>query len=124
VPGVAVRALADAFGSRPDDLIVALGPSVSAPKYEVDAPVRAAFEAAGHSPAFLARWFIAGERPAHWYFDTWAASLDQLAAAGVPPAQLFTSGLCTATNPDILCSYRREGKAAGRIAAAIRARQE
>jgi YfiH family protein len=124
VPGVAVRALADAFGSRPDDLIVAIGPSISAPKYEVDAPVRAAFEAAGHSPALLARWFIASERAAHWYFDGWASALDQLAAAGVPPAQLFTSGLCTASHPDILCSYRRDGKTAGRTAAAIRARGE
>jgi len=90
----------------------------------VDAPVRAAFEAAGHPPALLARWFIAAERPAHWYFDASAAALDQLTAAGVPPAQLFASGLCTATHPDILCSYRRDGKTAGRIAGAIRARQE
>jgi YfiH family protein len=124
VPGVAVRALADAFGSRPDDLIVALGPSISAPKYEVDAPVRAAFDAAGHSPALLTRWFIAAERPVHWYFDAWAATLDQLAAAGVPPTQLFTSGLCTASHPDILSSYRRDGRKAGRIAGAIRARRE
>ena len=124
VPGVAVRALADAFGSRPDHLIVALGPSISAPKYEVDAPVRSAFEIAGHAPALLARWFIAAERQAHWYFDGWATALDQLTAAGVPPAQLFTSGLCTASHPDALCSYRRDGKTAGRIAGAIRARRE
>jgi copper oxidase (laccase) domain-containing protein len=28
--------------------------------------------------------------------------------------------LCTATYPGLLCSYRRDGKGAGRIAAAIR----
>jgi YfiH family protein len=124
VPGVAVRALAEAFGSRPDDLFAALGPSISAPNYEVDTTVRSAFEAARHSPADLGRWFITAERPAHWYFDGWAAALDQLAASRVPPDQLFTSRLCTASHPDILCSYRRDGKHAGRIAGAIRARQE
>ena len=123
VPGVAVRALADAFGSQPGDLIAALGPSISAPKYEVDARVRSAFEAAGHSPANLGRWFITAERKAHWYFDGWAAALDQLAASGVPPDQMFTSRLCTASHPDILCSYRLDGTHAGRIAGAIRARE-
>jgi len=123
VPAVAVRALAEAFGSRPDDLIAALGPSISASKYEVDTTVRAAFEAGGHSAADLVRWFITAERRAHWYFDGWAAALDQLAASGVPPDQMFTSGLCTASCPDILCSYRRDGKKAGRIAGAIRARE-
>jgi len=123
VPRVAVGALADTFGSRPSDLIVAIGPSISAPKYEVDDVVRAAFAAAGHADAQLGRWFIAGERPAHWQFDGWASARDQLETAGVPSAQIHLSGLCTASHPDILPSYRRDGKAAGRIAAAIRARR-
>jgi YfiH family protein len=123
VPGVAVRALADAFGSRPADLIAALGPSISAPNYEVDTVVRAAFDTAERSPAQLARWFINAERQGHWYFDGWAAAFDQLAAAGVPPDQIFGSGLCTASHADILCSYRRNGKKAGRIAGAIRVRE-
>jgi YfiH family protein len=124
VPRVAVRAMADAFGSRPADLIAALGPSISAPKYEVDAVVRSAFEAAEHSRAQLDRWFIDTDRRAHWYFDGWAAAIDLLVAAGVPSNQIFASGLCTASHPEILCSYRRDGKRAGRIAGAIRARQE
>jgi hypothetical protein len=31
--------------------------------------------------------------------------------------------LCTASHPEILCSYRRDGTGAGRIAAAIRGRE-
>jgi YfiH family protein len=123
VPRVAVGALADTFGSRPSDLVVAIGPSISAAKYEVDDVVRAAFVAAGHADAQLNRWFLDGTRPAHWQFDGWASARDQLETAGVPSAQIYVAGLCTASYPDILPSYRRDGKAAGRIAAAIRGRR-
>ena len=120
VPEVAVRALSQAFGSRPADLVAAIGPSISAPRYEVGDEVREHFTAAGHLPAPLARWFVPAGRPDHWYFDGWASAREQLAASGVPPDRIHLAGLCTAIHPDLLCSYRRDGKAAGRIAAAIR----
>jgi purine-nucleoside/S-methyl-5'-thioadenosine phosphorylase / adenosine deaminase len=125
VPGVAVRALADAFGSRPADLIAAVGPSICAQRYEVDDAVREAFAGAGHNAAPpLRRWFLDGVRTAHWQFDGWAAARDQLAAAGVADDRIHVAGLCTASHPELLCSYRRDGKAAGRMAAVIRARRE
>ena len=45
---------------------------------------------------------------------------DQLLAAGLRAERVFNAGLCTASHPAALCSYRREGSAAGRMAAAIR----
>jgi YfiH family protein len=122
VPAVAVDALARAFGSRPGDLVAATGPSISAARYEVGVDVRARFESAGFSQPDLARWFADGDRPAHWYFDGWQAARDQLEAAGVPASQIHVAGLCTATYPDLFCSYRRDGLPSGRLAAAIRAR--
>jgi YfiH family protein len=116
VPAIAVRAMADAFGSRPADLVAALGPSIGAPNYEVDRTVRDAFGGAARADG----WFTTAERPAHWYFDGWASARDQLEAAGVPADQIFVSGLCTASHAEALCSYRRDGKQAGRIAGAIR----
>src|SRR4051794_36222959 len=107
VPRVAVAALADAFGSRPDDLIVAIGPSISADRYEVDEMVLRGFEARGFSAPQLRQWFLPGQRPAHWQFDGWAAARDQLRAAGVPEQQIAAAGLCTASHPHLLCSYRR-----------------
>jgi len=121
VPGVAVRAMADAFGADAADVIAAIGPSISAENYEVDAAVRSAFEAAGAPKPQLARWFLPGRRPARWQFDGWRSAVDQLEAAGVPRDQIHVATLCTAAQSR-LCSYRRDGTAAGRIAAAIRAR--
>jgi len=122
VPRITVRALGDAFGSRPGDLVAAIGPSICAQHYEVDTVVRDAFSAAGHSPAQISRWFLNGVRPAHWQFDGWASTRDQLEASGIPANQIATAGLCTASHPDLFCSYRRDGASAGRIAAVIRSR--
>jgi purine-nucleoside/S-methyl-5'-thioadenosine phosphorylase / adenosine deaminase len=121
VPTIAVRALSKEFGSRPGDLVAAIGPSISGPRYEVGAEVRERFERSGFSAAEIERWFEPATRPGHWFFDGWASARDQLVASGVSPGQIHTSGLCTASHPDVLCSYRRDGRAAGRIAAAIRA---
>lgn len=121
VPGIVVRAMREAFGTTPANVIVAIGPSICAENYEVDVVVRAGFEAAGATERQLARWFLPGRRDGHWQFDGWQSAIDQLHDAGVPRADIHAARLCTAAHPQ-LCSYRRDGKGAGRIAAAIRAR--
>jgi YfiH family protein len=120
VPRVAVEALAREFGCVPANLVVAVGPSISAERYEVGEDVRSRFAAAGFSDAELARWFRAGARADHWLFDGWRSALDQLESAGVAVGNIHLAALCTATYPDLFCSYRRDGAGAGRMAAAIR----
>jgi len=120
VPEVTVQALSQAFGSRPADLVAAIGPSISASRYEVGDEVREHFIEAGCRSPQLDRWFLPAERPGHWHFDGWASAREQLEAAGVPADRIHLAGLCTASHPDLLCSYRRDGSTAGRIAGAIR----
>jgi hypothetical protein len=120
VPAVAVAALAEAFGSRAGDLVAAIGPAISAERYEVGRDVRERFEAAGFDRDRLASWFPRETRSEHWLFDGWRSAGDQLKAAGVPAAQIHVARLCTATFPNLFCSYRRDGTRAGRLAAAIR----
>ena len=136
VPRVTVAALAREFGGVPADLIVAAGPSIGACCYEVGADVRDAFRRAGFADELLARWFLeqpqptarnpsmpglsAARRADHWFFDGWTATRYQLEEAGIPAAQIHAADLCTASHPDTLCSYRRDGSPAGRLAAVIR----
>lgn len=121
VPEATVRVLAREFGSRPGDLVAAIGPSISAPRYEVGIDVRDRFVRGGFSPTHLARWFSDSHRARHWRFDGWQATCDQLEAAGVPADAIYRADLCTASHPDLFCSYRRDGSPAGRMAAVIRA---
>ena len=123
VPGVTVAAFARELGSAPVDLVAAVGPSISAARYEVGEDVRASFAAAGFSDPEIAAWLLPGARPEHWQFDGWASARDQLESAGIRPDHIHVAGLCTATYPELFCSYRRDGKGAGRIAAAIRRSQ-
>ncbi len=134
VPRAAVEAMVETYGSAPADLVVAAGPSVGACCYEVGPDVQVAFATAGWPVDALNRWFVrapkvdAGNppmpglasepRPGHAFFDGWACAHEQLRMAGVPAEQLFGSRLCTASH-GALCSYRRDGTVAGRIAGAI-----
>jgi YfiH family protein len=120
VPAVTIEAMAQTFATRAEDVIVAAGPSICADRYEVDGTVRRGFEAGGFSVGQLERWFLPGRQGDRWQFDGWASARDQLQAAGIPALQIYVAELCTAGDPALLCSYRRDGAAAGRIAAAIR----
>jgi YfiH family protein len=114
----AVDAMRVAFGTRPADLVVALGPSIGPCCYPVGESVREAFVAAGHVPTVTDRWFARG---ADLRLDLWLANVAQLEAAGVPAAQIHVSRICTACHADLCFSYRREGAGTGRLAGAIRA---
>ncbi len=119
IADAAVSALTDSFGSRPADLVAAIGPSLGVCCGEMGEEVVQAFRQAGHGDASIRRWFRRepGSRP---HFDLWRAIGDQLEAAGVPPPSIHVSGLCTRTYPDAFHSYRAAGRNAGRMAAVIR----
>jgi YfiH family protein len=121
-PAVAVDSVGRGLGSPPRELFASRGTSISGGRYGVGVAVRERFEGARFSQSNLARWFADGDRPAHWYFYGWQATRDQLEAAGVPARQIHVAGLCTASYPDLFCSYGRDGSPSGRRAAAIRAR--
>jgi YfiH family protein len=108
--GVAARAV-DALvtrGSRPEDLLAALGPGIGPCCYEVGDELREAFGASG------ACLFRPGpkSRP---HLDVRAANVRQLLDAGLRPAALHHVADCTRCRADLYHSYRREGKASGRM---------
>jgi purine-nucleoside/S-methyl-5'-thioadenosine phosphorylase / adenosine deaminase len=122
----ALAALEREFGTTPADVVAAIGPSIGPCCYEVGSELVDAFAAAGHERHLIDRWFLAPapprgsrERP-KLRLDVAGANRDQLLLAGVPDAQIHSSGLCTAMHLDVLTSYRAEQEAAGRLVAAIR----
>jgi YfiH family protein len=135
VPQLTVEQICARFGCDPADLLVACGPSIGACCYEVGPELRDGFVEAGSDSGCADAWFsrtaasspsnpampgIRGDgRPGHWFFDGWQCVRDQLVSAGVRPADVFVARLCTASHPHLLCSYRRDGPTAGRIAGAI-----
>lgn len=138
VPERAVAALCHEWGSHARDLIAVIGPSIGSCCYEVGLEVRQQFAEAGFGAEDLGCWFLAvparsarnpsmaglplPARDDHWYFDGWQAARHQLLGAGIPDESIYCAELCTASHPAWLCSYRRDGSPAGRLAGAIRSR--
>jgi len=109
-----VQVLADRFESRPEDVLVAIGPSIRACHYEVDEPVYASYRSWPWRDAV----FTPNQR-GRWQLDLQAANRHQLLGAGVSPVHIETIELCTFDRPNQFFSHRRErqtGRMAGIIA--------
>lgn len=119
----AVAMLQRELGSRPGNLVAAIGPCLGPCCGEMGDEVVEAFRAAGHDDRAITRWFSRedGRRP---HFDLWRANVDQLQDAGVPVSSIHVSGLCTRSYPEVFHSYRAQGPGAGRMVGVIRARRK
>lgn len=105
----AVRGMGERFGARPEDLCIAIGPSIGPCCFEVGDDVVEAL--AARWPTLVPRVVVRGEpRPR---VDLWRANAGILAAAGVPPARIELLEVCTACDPVRCFSYRRDRRATG-----------
>lgn len=124
------------YGTRPGDLLAAIGPSIGGCCYEVGAEVAREFDS---QFARAAEWFDelrTGDEPnpLQWlnmmppghqpppknvFLDLRKANRSQLLDAGLRAENIFVSDLCTACNRDLLFSYRKQGPRSGRLMAVI-----
>lgn len=109
-----VRAMADAFGSRPKDLICAIGPSICGDCYQIGEDVAEIF--AERFPECRGQILRRDER-GDIYLDLWQANLRILLDAGVPEQQIAVTNLCTCCNPEELFSHRASGGKRGNLGA-------
>jgi YfiH family protein len=117
VAPAAIDAMQRVFGTKPADLIAAIGPSVGPADYQVGESLITAFTDAGHPQTHIDRWFA--RRGGKLFLDLWAANVAQLLDAGIAEDAISLCGLSTVSRPDIFHSYRVEGDRAGRMAAII-----
>lgn len=117
----AIDEMSSTYGTRPGDLVAAIGPLLGACCGEMGEDVVEMFRAAAHPQAALDRWFSRepGKRP---HLDLGRANREQLEMSGVAPDAIHAAGLCTRSHPDVFHSYRAAGANAGRMAAVIRNR--
>ena len=128
------------FGTRPADVVAALGPAIGPCCYEVGPEVAQAFSG---QFAGAAEWFegpferlATGEEPnpLPWLtmmppghqpppervrLDLRAANRAQLIEAGLNPRNIGVSALCTGCRSDLFFSYRKEGHCTGRMMSVI-----
>ena len=119
IASAAVETMHRTFGTRPADLVAAIGPSIGPDDYAVGEALIQAFAAAGHDRASLARWFRHAPSADGLRLDLWRANQDQLERAGVRPGSIFNADVSTFAHPGWLESFRRDAGQAGRMVAMV-----
>ena len=109
----AVRAIAEHYGSKPSDVLAAIGPSIGVDHYEVGPDVIAQVEQAFGAEAGR----LIEHRNGSTYLDLWKANRLQLESSGVE--RIEVAGLCTACHLDDWYSHRAEKGKTGRFGALI-----
>jgi YfiH family protein len=109
VAEVSVKAMMERYGSKPEDIVAAIGPSISVDHYEVGEEVAVQFrEKYGKESEEILQ-----TRGGRIYLDLWAVNALQLKRMGVE--QIQVSGLCTACHLEDWYSHRAEKGKTGRF---------
>ncbi len=124
------------FGSKPADILAAIGPAIGACCYEVGTELVTEFNSQFADAEDFFDELRTGEEPnpLQWLnqmppghqpppknvrLDLRKANRSQLLAAGLRDANIFVSDLCTACHTELLFSFRKEATNSGRMLSAI-----
>lgn len=139
--------MADEFMTEPKDLIVCIGPGICMDCYEISDEVAVKFidrfkdirgfkglnqdfagegeyisqKNAGNMKKYISdnADILREGRKGHYYLDLWKANKLILMNAGIPPENIYISGVCTKCNSRFLFSHRVMGEDRGNMAAFI-----
>ncbi len=118
VAGMAVNTLNELttlYGSKPEDVQIAFGPSILRQNYQVGLEVVEAFDRAGFPGSVYE-----ADSNGRFLLDVAAANRWQLLTAEVNPENLWESGLCTYADEARFYSHRRDRGRTGRHWAVIK----
>lgn len=104
----AVRAMALAYQTEPQDLQCIVGPGISFDAFEVGMEVYDQFRQAGFETV---SGFVRGK----WHIDLKECNRQQLVALGVKPEAITVSPICTYNDNADFFSARKQGTESGRI---------
>ena len=109
-----VNRMVEQYNCVASDILVTIGPSISAEVYEVGNEVVVNFENAGFDTDMITEI-----RDNKIFLDLWKANQQSLEKAGILPINIEVSGICTYTKHDQFFSARRLGIKSGRMLSGI-----
>lgn len=105
------------YGSRPEDILCAIGPSICQNCYEVSEDVAEAFRQAFSEKE--AADILKNTGNGKYHLDLWKANTYILQNAGIREEHIEVTDLCTCCNPELLYSHRASQGKRGNLAAVI-----
>ena len=107
-------AMAKAYGTKPEDVYAAVGPSICQECYEISEDVAEHFyeEFNGHGEEILIN-----KGNGKYQLDLWKTNEIVLLEAGIKPEHLAVTNVCTCCNSEVLFSHRASQGKRGNLAA-------
>ncbi|HHU48926.1 MAG: peptidoglycan editing factor PgeF [Caldicoprobacterales bacterium] len=111
-----LKAMREHYGTRAEDCLVGIGPSIGPCCFEVDSPV---------ANEFIEAWpehkneIVQPGEDGKFTVNLWEANRIQLEQLGVKKSHITTAALCTACNTDVFFSHRKEKGRTGSMAAVL-----
>lgn len=110
-----VEVMGEQYGTRPEDLVAAIGPSICQECYEVGEDVIEQFQTAFDEEHWDELFY---RKPDGKYqLNLWHANELIFREAGLKEEQIVTTDICTCCNPDVLFSHRASHGKRGNLGA-------
>lgn len=110
-----VEKMGEAYGSRPEDIVAGIAPSIGRCCFEVDTPVIEEFQ----KLSVFDEGCFDPVSPDKMRIDLWEVNRRILLNAGLSPEHITVTDLCTRCHPDLFWSHRFTGPDRGSLAAFI-----
>lgn len=110
-----VRRMEENFGTKPEDLIVTIGPVIGVCCYEVDEPVASQFVDLGLDSGK----FVFPKADGKYMLDLAETNKQVLMSAGVEEKNIVKGDVCTRCNSDLIWSHRATGGKRGGMCAIL-----
>lgn len=112
-----LEAMRREYGTKPEDVLACIGPSICKDCFEVGEEVAEAFMREFPQKMGETALTVPKTAPGKYLVDLWGANQRVLLEAGVLPEHLAVTNVCTQCNPDLLFSHRVMGTARGNLCA-------
>ena len=117
-----VQLMQENFGSKPEDLLAAVGPSVCMDCYEVSEDVIGQFKEAFESKYWQELFYK--KENGKYQLNLWKANELIFLESGILPEHMAITNVCTHCNSKILYSHRTMGNNRGNLCAFLALKQE
>lgn len=108
-----IRSMNEAFGTKPEELLVGIGPSIGPCSFQVGPEVADAFASWSFGKDYIKR----DTAPEKYKIDLWGFNRALCMDCGVPPERIEVAGICTMCRPEQFFSHRLQGENRGSMAA-------
>lgn len=111
---VTIEKMGELYGTKPEDIVACIGPSICQKCYEISEEVAVQFKEAFHDNI---KEILIDKGNGKYQLDLWECNRINFKEAGVLPENIKVTDICTCHNTDVLFSHRGHNGKRGNLGA-------